>query len=57
VAPHLIGETTAELFALYAQGKIRPHVSRRFPLEEAPAALGEVTSRRSTGKVVLLTRG
>ena len=27
----------------------------KFPLEEAPRAVEEVTSRRSTGKVVLLT--
>ena len=56
VAPHLVEAATPELFELYAQGKIRPHVSRRFPLEEAPRALEEVTGRRSTGKVVLLTR-
>ena len=55
VAPHLVEAATPELFHLYAQGKIRPYVSRRFPLEEAPRALEEVTGRRSTGKVVLLT--
>jgi NADPH2:quinone reductase len=55
VAPHLVDEATVELFELYAQGKIRPHVSRQFPLEDAPTALGEVTGRRSTGKVVLVT--
>jgi NADPH2:quinone reductase len=55
VAPHLIDEATVELLNLYAEGKIRPHVSRLFPLEDAPSALGEVTSRRSTGKVILVT--
>lgn len=57
VAPHLIEAATAELFELYAQGKIRPHVSRRFPLEDAPTAIAEVTGRRSIGKVVLLAGG
>lgn len=53
VAPHLITQATDDLFALYEAGKIRPHISRRFALDEAPAALAEVTGRRSTGKVVL----
>jgi NADPH:quinone reductase len=56
VAPHLIDAATEELLQLYTEGKIRPHVSRRFSLEDAPSALGEVTGRRSTGKVVLVTR-
>ena len=54
MAPDLITAATTELFDLYGQGKIRPHVSARFPLAEARAALGEVIGRRSTGKVVLL---
>ena len=57
LAPHLIDAATTELFELYRQRKIRPHVSNRFPLEEAPKAIGEVIGRRSTGKVVLLTGG
>jgi NADPH2:quinone reductase len=55
VAPELIDAATPQLFDLYAQGKIRPHISRRFPLEEARTALAEVTGRLSTGKVVLVT--
>ncbi len=53
-SPHLIPECTAELLELYSDGKIRPLVSRRFPLEEAREALATVASRRSTGKVVLV---
>lgn len=52
-APHLVEAATAELFRLYETGQIKPHISGRFPLSEAPAALAEVTGRRSTGKVVL----
>ena len=55
LAPDLVQAATAELLDLYAAGRIRPHVSKHFPLEDAPAALAEVTSRRSTGKVVLQT--
>ena len=53
-APQLVVEATAELFRLYAEGKIRPHVSDRRPLAEAPQALASVAEGRSTGKVVIL---
>lgn len=55
--PELIPPCTEELFRLYAEGKIKPYVSRRVPLEEAPAALAAVTARQTTGKVVLLPGG
>jgi NADPH2:quinone reductase len=55
MAPHLIDAATPQLFDLYRQGKIRPHISRRFPLEDAPTAISEVSARLSTGKVVLVT--
>jgi NADPH2:quinone reductase len=54
--PDLIQPCTDELFRLYAEGKIRPYVSRQVPLHEAPAAMAAVGSRQTTGKVVL-TRG
>ena len=41
------------LLGWYREGRLAPHVSRRFPLAEAPAALAELKQRRSTGKVVL----
>jgi len=41
------------LLGWYAEGRLHPHVSRRFPLAEAAAALAELEQRRSTGKVVL----
>lgn len=41
------------LFALYVAGKIKPHVSDRFPMERAREALTRVTSRAVEGKVVL----
>jgi len=41
------------LLGWYEAGRLAPHVSRRFPLAEASAALAELEQRRSTGKVVL----
>jgi NADPH:quinone reductase len=46
-------ENNRELIELYAQGKIKPHVSQRFPLAEAGAAITELAERRAMGKVVV----
>ena len=46
-------EAISELFDLYGQGKIKPAISARFPLERAADAIVELTSRRATGKVVV----
>ncbi|MDK3018252.1 NADPH:quinone oxidoreductase family protein [Pseudodonghicola flavimaris] len=43
----------AELSRLYAEGKVKPQISARFPLEEAPAALKLLETRKAMGKVVL----
>ncbi len=54
-APARLAEEFAELFGWYEAGKLKPHVSHRFDLSEAPAAIEMLTSRKSTGKVVLTT--
>ncbi|MGE5510485.1 MAG: NADPH:quinone oxidoreductase family protein [Bacteroidota bacterium] len=41
------------LMPAVADGRLRPTVWRTFPLEEAPAALAEITGRRVIGKVIL----
>lgn len=46
-----------ELFELYRQGRIRPTVSARFPLERAHEGLALLASRRATGKVVVTMAG
>lgn len=46
-------ENLAELFALYKAGKIRPHVSNRYPLAKAADAIKELSERRAKGKVVI----
>ncbi len=43
----------ADLFRLYSDGKIKPHVSATFPLEKAGEAITELAERRATGKIVV----
>ncbi|MGH9863209.1 MAG: zinc-binding dehydrogenase [Candidatus Acidiferrales bacterium] len=45
---------TQELFRLYAEGKIKPHIGATFPLSEAVAAHHFIHDRRNIGKVLLL---
>ena len=45
--------SVAELLDLYSQGKIKPFVSERFPLERAPDAIKHLASRQAMGKVVV----
>lgn len=46
-------ENVKELLALYTAGKIRPHVSARFPMEQAGEAIRQLSSRKAQGKVVV----
>ncbi|HEY7800669.1 MAG TPA: NADPH:quinone oxidoreductase family protein [Hyphomonadaceae bacterium] len=43
----------ADLFRLYKEGAIRPHISNRYPLERAAEAIKELSERRAKGKVVI----
>lgn len=43
----------AELFALYAAGRIRPRVSAHFPLADAAQAIRHLADRKAIGKVVV----
>jgi NADPH2:quinone reductase len=52
-APELVATATRELLGLYEAGKIKPHISTRLPLSEAPRALVMVAQGKSTGKVIL----
>lgn len=51
--PHVVTESLDCLMTWYAQGKIRPHISHTFPLKEAALGLEILSSRKSTGKVVI----
>ncbi|MEO0982356.1 MAG: NADPH:quinone oxidoreductase family protein [Pseudomonadota bacterium] len=46
-------ENIADLFRLYGEGKIKPHVSSTYPLENAADAIVELAERRAKGKVVV----
>jgi len=45
--------SVAALFDLYRAGQIRPHISGRYTLEDAPAAFAHLASRKSLGKLVV----
>ncbi|WP_299369665.1 NADPH:quinone oxidoreductase family protein [uncultured Tateyamaria sp.] len=46
-------QNVSELFDLYAKGKVKPHISARFPMQEAAQALALISDRKVQGKVVL----
>jgi NADPH2:quinone reductase len=52
--PVKFAQAMAALFALYERGAVTPVVSSRFALRDAAAALDEIATRRSVGKVVLI---
>lgn len=43
----------AALLALYEQGRLKPHVSASYPLDQVPQAMQALLSRKTTGKVVI----
>jgi NADPH2:quinone reductase len=42
-----------ELLQLYRDGRIRPHVSERFPLAEGGKAIAKIAARQALGKLVV----
>lgn len=53
LAPERLRASLAECVAWWAEGKLKPHVSRTLPLAEASQALDLLKTRAATGKVVL----
>lgn len=51
--PETHAANMAGLFALYAEGKVKPPITARFPLQEAAKALHLIADRKVLGKVVL----
>jgi NADPH2:quinone reductase len=51
--PQKFGESIRQLGRWYAEGRLRPHISARFPLERAADALTRLAARNVTGKIVL----
>jgi len=44
----------AALMALYLEGRIKPAISERFPLQRAGEAIGRLGTREVRGKVVVM---
>ena len=55
-APDVLNNSLRELLRWYEEGTLHPHVSHRLPFDELPQALDLLASRKSTGKVVVVTR-
>ena len=51
--PKPYAESLRQIATWYEQGKLRPHVSEKFPLEKAAEALKLMAARKVKGKVVL----
>ena len=53
--PQRFAEAMQRLGQWYVEGKLKPHISKTFPLERAVEALTMMASRQVVGKVVLTT--
>jgi len=53
-APELVEGWMDILFRLYEEGKLRPIVSRTYPLHDAAKALTAIANRQTYGKVLLV---
>jgi NADPH2:quinone reductase len=51
--PERVPETFRALFEMYDRGEIAPVIYRTYALDELPAALEALGSRRSYGKVII----
>jgi len=51
--PARFAESMERLSRWYAEGRLKPHISGRFPLEQAADALTRMANREVVGKVVL----
>ena len=55
--PALDAANLKELLTLHAEGRIRPHISETYPMDQYLTALNRVMERHAKGKVVLLPGG
>jgi synaptic vesicle membrane protein VAT-1 len=51
--PQLMRSEMAEIFQMYATGKIKPIIGKKFPLQEAAAGHQFIHDRKNIGKVLL----
>mgnify|MGYP001160567671 CR=1 FL=1 len=54
--PEVHNQNVEDLFALFSEGKIKPLVSQKFPLEKYVDALNVFVNRQAVGKVVIEVR-
>jgi NADPH2:quinone reductase len=52
--PALHQQNVSDLFKLYGEGKIRPRISKRYPLAEGGKAIRALMDRNATGKLVVV---
>lgn len=52
--PKLNWENFQQLFAWHAEGRLKPYVSKTYPLAHAGEALRDMLNRKVTGKIVLI---
>lgn len=52
-APQVLTQSLRTLFAWYAEGRLRPHISHVLPFDAYPVGLELLRSRKATGKVVI----
>lgn len=53
--PSALTQSMEDLFAMYARGELKPHISHRFSLDQVKDAIEVLRSRKSTGKVVVVS--
>jgi len=51
--PSVLTDSFTQLFTMYSEGHLKPHVSHVLPLEQANEALQLLIDRKATGKVVV----
>ena len=51
--PEALHHSLEQVFVLYTQGGLKPHIGATYPFDALPAALDALRSRKSTGKVVI----
>ena len=54
--PQVVRDAYARLFALYEQGKLKPHVMAQYPMAQYAVAMHLVQDRKVLGKVVITMR-
>jgi NADPH2:quinone reductase len=53
--PEVVLETMADLYEMFAQGKIKPEITSQLPFEEFKSAMKMFAERKTKGKMVLTT--